>query len=131
MSYVINKLAKVAPARKPIEDGEYTAKISRFEEPEGKNPYIVFTLEDRRELRYYINSDASVEIIQSNLNRQLDIVPDDDMTWDSWFESIKGSEVTLWVLTSAGTDKDGNAVEYHNVTPYKPAMFDAQLNGLL
>ena len=134
MSYVINKLAKVAPARKEINsvpDGKYRCTVIRCEEPKDKTPYIVFKTEDDEELWFFINSDKAVEIIQSNLNEQLGIVPDESDTWDSWIATITGAEVTLWVLTSAGIDKNGNAVEYHNITPYKPAMFDAQMNDLI
>jgi len=130
MSYTLTLNSKVSKARKPLEDGEYTAVIKSLVMPEGKNPYILFTSDDR-ELRFYINSDTALEIITSNLNRQLDIDVADDVDIFSWFEDIKGSEVTLWVLTTQGTDKDGNQVSYQNVTPYKPAMFDAVMNDLL
>lgn len=130
MSYTLTLNSKVSAPRKPLVDGEYVCKIARLETPEGKNPYMVFVTEDGRELRFYINSDVALDIITSNLNRQLDIEPE-DMDVFSWFENIKGSEVTLWVLTSEGTDKDGNPAKYQNVTPYKPAMYDAVMNGLL
>lgn len=130
MSYTLTLNSKVSKARKPLEDGEYTAVIKSLVMPEGKNPYILFAADDR-ELRFYINSDTALEIITSNLNRQLDIDVADDVDIFSWFEDIKGSEVTLWVLTTQGTDKDGNQVSYQNVTPYKPAMFDAVMNDLI
>lgn len=131
MSYTLTLNSKVSQARKPIADGEYTATIARLEQPADKNPYIVFTIADGRELRFYINSDTALEIITSNLNTQLNIEVTEDTDFFSWFEDVKGSQVTLWVLTTEGTDKDGNATQYHNVTPYKPAMFDAIMNGLL
>ena len=130
MSFTLTLNSKVSKARKPLQDGEYTCKITRLEQPEGKNPYIVFSTDDR-ELRFYINSEQALEIITSNLNRQLDIDVDDDTDFFSWFNDLIGSEVTLWVLTSEGTDKDGNTVRYQNVTPYKPAQFDAVINGAL
>lgn len=130
MSFTLTLNSKVSKARKPLQDGEYACKIVRLEQPEGKNPYIVFASDDR-ELRFYINSEQALEIITSNINRQLDIDVDDDTNFFSWFENIIGSEVTLWVLTSEGTDKDGNPASYQNVTPYKPAQFDAVMNGAL
>lgn len=130
MSFTLTLNSKVSKARKPLQDGEYTCKIVRLEQPEGKNPYIVFATNDR-ELRFYINSEQALEIITSNLNRQLDIDVDDDTDFFSWFENITGAEVTMWVLTSEGTDKDGNTVRYQNVTPYKPTQFDAVMNGVL
>ena len=130
MSFTLTLNSKVSKARKPLQDGEYACKIVRLEQPEGKNPYIVFASDDR-ELRFYINSEQALEIITSNLNRQLDIDVDDDTDFFSWFENIVGAEVTLWVLTSEGTDKDGNPASYQNVTPYKPAQFDAVMNGAL
>lgn len=128
--YSLTLNSKVSKARKPLEDGEYTATVKSLVIPETTNPYILFATEDR-ELRFYINSDTALEIITSNLNRQLDIDVADDVDIFSWFEDIKGSEVTLWVLTTQGVDKDGNAVSYQNVTPYKPAMFDAVMNDLI
>lgn len=130
MSFTLTLNSKVSKARKPLQDGEYACKIVRLEQPEGKNPYIVFASDDR-ELRFYINSEQALEIITSNINRQLDIDVDDDTDFFSWFENIVGAEVTLWVLTSEGTDKDGNPASYQNVTPYKPAQFDAVMNGAL
>lgn len=131
MAYTLTLNSKVSAARKPIADGEYTVTINRLEQPADKNPYIVFTTSDNRELRFYINSDTALEIITSNLNAQLDIETDEDVDFFSWFEDIKGSQVTLWVLTTEGIDKNGNPAVYHNVTPYKPQMFDAVINGLL
>lgn len=128
--YSLTLNSKVSKARKPLEDGEYTATVKSLVIPETTNPYILFATEDR-ELRFYINSDTALEIITSNLNRQLDIDVADDVDIFSWFEDIKGAEVTLWVLTTQGVDKDGNAVSYQNVTPYKPAMFDAVMNDLI
>lgn len=128
--YSLTLNSKVSKARKPLEDGEYTATVKSLVIPETTNPYILFATEDR-ELRFYINSDTALEIITSNLNRQLDIDVADDIDIFSWFEDIKGAEVTLWVLTTQGVDKDGNAVSYQNVTPYKPAMFDAVMNDLI
>ena len=130
MSFTLTLNSKVSKARKPLQDGEYTCKVVRLEQPENKNPYIVFAADDR-ELRFYINSEQALEIITSNINRQLDIDVDDDTDFFSWFENIVGAEVTLWVLTSEGTDKDGNTASYQNVTPYKPAQFDAVMNGAL
>jgi hypothetical protein len=128
--YTLSLNSKVSKARKPLEDGEYTATVKSLVIPETTNPYILFATEDR-ELRFYINSDTALEIITSNLNRQLDIDVADDVDIFTWFEDIKGAEVTLWVLTTQGTDKDGNQVAYQNVTPYKPQMFDAIMNGLI
>jgi hypothetical protein len=129
--YTLSINSKVSPARKPIEDGEYQVTVKALVTPETTNPYISFATADNRELRFYINSDVSLEIITSNINRQLDIDVADDVDIFSWFEDIKGSEVTLWVLTTQGTDKDGNAVSYQNVTPYKPSMFDAIMSDLI
>ena len=131
MAYTLSLNSKVSQRRIPITDGEYAVKIARVEQPEGKNPFIVFTTVEGRELRFYINSDVALEIITSNINRQLEIDVDEDTDFFSWFENIKGSEITLWVLTTQGTDKDGNAVSYQNVTPYKPQMFDAIMAGLV
>lgn len=131
MAYTLTLNSKVSQARKPIADGEYSATIVRLEQPTDKNPYIVFTIADGRELRFYINSDVALDIITSNINSQLEIEVNEDTDIFSWFEDVKGSQVTLWVLTTEGTDKNGQPTQYHNVTPYKPAMFDAIVNGLL
>jgi hypothetical protein len=130
MSYTLTLNSKVSKARKPLQDGEYTCKITRLEQPAGKNPYIVFTT-DSGELRFYINNDKALEIITSNLNEQLGIDVAEDIDVFSWFNAIVGKEVTMWRLSSEGTDDEGNPVVYHNVTPYKPAQFDAVMNGAL
>ena len=131
MSYVINKLAPVKPARKPIEDGEYSVIISRFEEPINSNPYFVFTLEDKRERRYYINSDKGLEMLQEQLNEQLEIDVDDTTTFDSWKDMLLGRECMIWVLTNLVTDEDGTIHDYSNTYLRKPTLFDAKMNGLL
>lgn len=119
--------SKVSKARKPLADGEYQAVIKALIQPEDTNPYILFSIPaEERDVRFYINSETALEIITSNLNRQLDIDPE-DKDFFSWFEDITGSEVTLWLLTNTASD----GKQYQNVTPYKPAGFDDVMNGAL
>lgn len=130
-NFVITMDTMAAPAPEPIVDGEYVATIKRLEEPVGKNPYIACVTDKGQELRLYINSQASLEIITKNINAQLGIK--DAMNFRQWIADprVKDACISLWVLTTQYTDKDGNAKEGQNITPYKPAMFDAVMNGLI
>ena len=127
MSYTINLNTKVARKHTALTDGEYTATIKAFVQSADSNPYIIFDVNGERDVRFYINNDVAVEIITSNINTQLDIDVNDDTDFFSWFNSVQGSQVDVWLMTT--TAPDGKA--YQNLYLYKPAGFDASVNGAI
>jgi len=147
--------SKVSKARTPLQDGEYQATIKTLclsattmdadtlavieevndlrpgtitlDTAKDANPYILFNItSEERDTRFYINSDTALDIITSNLNRQLDIDPEDKGFFE-WFADVAGATVTLWLLTTTASD----GKQYQNVTPYKPTGFDDIMNGAL
>lgn len=127
MAYMINLTTKVARKHTALADGEYTAVIKSFVQSADSNPYIVFNVNGERDVRFYINNDVAVEIVTSNINTQLDIDVDEDTDFFSWFNSVQGAEVTVWLLTTLAT----SGKSYQNLYLYKPSSFDATINGAL
>ena len=127
MAYTITLNTKVSKKHTALADGEYTAVIKSFVQSADSNPYIVFDVNGERDVRFYINNDIAVEIVTSNINTQLDIDVDENIDFFSWFNSVQGAEVTIWLLTTTASD----GKQYQNLYLYKPSGFDASVNGAL
>ena len=127
MAYTITLNTKVSKKHVELADGEYTAIIKSLVQAADSNPYIVFDVNGERDIRFYINNDIAVEIVTSNINTQLDIDVDEDTDFFSWFNSVQGAEVTVWLLTTTASD----GKQYQNLYLYKPSGFDAAINGAL
>lgn len=123
--FTITTDTKVKGKQRPIEDGEYTAVISKFTDPATSNAFFTFSLADGRVIRYFINSQQTLDIFTDNVNNQLDI--EDELSWEEWLAEVIGSTVQLWLLTTQS--EDGR--QFQNPSLYKPRGFDASINGAL
>lgn len=157
MAFKITNNSTVKGAFVPLQDGEYTATIKslfvfnktpdpdeimaiddvnkdhagaiHLEKTDDKDPYMILMI-DGRPRRYYLNNETALEIATTYINTQLDIKDPSEKFYE-WFGSIVDSEITVWLLTVDGTDKQGNLKQYQNIYLKKPDMFDAVINGLI